>query len=68
MKSQDSGIGLLLVFGMAIMGLAAMPEDPPEAAPAKTTQTQQQRRLPAEPSITCADDDCWWTGLGRPSK
>lgn len=70
MRSKNSGIGWLLVFGMGMMGLAGMPEDP--SAPAKAPVVQQSVRpspsASEPPAMTCDGDACWWTDLGRPAK
>lgn len=73
MQSKSSGIGWLLVFGMGIMGLAGMPNDPPSATSKTSSVHQPEPRKKSTPSsappeITCDGDDCWWTDQGRPSK
>lgn len=73
MKSQSSGIGWLLVFGMAMMGLSAMPDDPPAipARPPVTRHADHPKKTPQSsqpPDVTCDGDSCWWTDLGRPNR
>ncbi|MEO3869049.1 hypothetical protein ABGB18_09490 [Nonomuraea sp. B12E4] len=71
MKSKDSGIGWLLVLGMALVGLAGTPDD--RSAPERRAPVAHDREAKAPssdepPDITCEGGDCWWADLGRPNR